>query len=293
MTRPINQKPFSRVHCSVLPNNLALLMWDMNKDFPLIQAVDHFYVQISEGGEWCTISEEITDCMFVDEEKRRKYLGAETYYRIVAVDTDGHEYASTPINYLDCMSARQWKLIRDVLRKEMLRFVTLEAGVKGYLLKRRQYGPKCTECNDYDLEESVNGQCESCYGTGYAGGYYNAIPYYIDNSLTESSKDVSGSMGVQDNRVRNVRSLACPQVQTYDMFVSACGNKRFVIRRVRELVNVNLVPVVYNITLMEIQPCDAAYDVPLEQCLDDIDESLDGKYTGGFSCESITSKDSW
>lgn len=294
MTKPTVHFPFEKVSIGMAPDGTTLIEWYMNECFPLLEKISHFYIEYSRGGEWCRVNEEdIQDCMYVDQDQYRCSLEVYVYYRVVAVDIDGNEYASKPVNALDCLSARQWRLIRDILRKEYLRMITLEAGIECYLLKRRQHGPKCPDCLDHDLDQVVNSQCETCYGTRFTGGYYNAIPYYIDNSLTESKKDVTINLGTIDNKTRQVRVIACPQVETYDLIVSACGNKRFVVRAVKSLAEVEFLPIVYSLTIMELSASAIQYKVPLEQLISDIHEDISDKHTGGWDQDSITCKETW
>jgi hypothetical protein len=294
MTKPTVQLPFEEVSVGVGPNGEALIEWSMNFCFPILEQICHFYIEFSHGGEWCRVNEEdIHDCMYLDQDYQRCGLGVAGYYRVVAVDAAGNEYASKPTSAGDCMSHRQYLLVRDILRKELLRLKTLEAGIACYLLKRRQHGPKCDTCLDHDLEQVVSSNCDVCYGTRFKGGYYNAIPFFIENSTTTSNKDVTVSLGTIDNKVRTVRAVAFPEVETYDLIVSVCGNKRFVVRQVKSVADVEFLPIVYNLTIMELPTSAVQFQVPLEQLLVDIHEDVSDKHTGGWDNDSITCKEVW
>jgi hypothetical protein len=258
---------FDRVSVTVTPSNHKLIQWYVNPHYQFNTVNVVFYVEYAWAvdGDWERINplNPTTDCMYVDMDSYRCSLADNLYYRVVADDTV-EEHTSKPAHTLGGLTNRNYRLMKDVLRKEYLRLKKY-INLKGYLLKRKRHGEICTDCTDYDTGDVVNSSCPNCYGTKYVGGYYDAVEYYVDLTGTLSEKDVQIPLGEIDNRNRSARAVAYPQVETYDLWVDADKNKRYVIRKVQSAVEFEGVPAVYTLEFRELQPTAIEFDVPLIQ----------------------------
>jgi len=290
MTQPRNILPFDEVYVSVAPDKSKLIQWVMNPIFNALDTITGFHIDFSRGGEWTRLTDApIEDmCLYIDDANYRCGLRADIYYRVVAIDASDNEYKSPATNLFQCWKdKKQWLIARAILRKEYLRLMTLPTGVEGVLLKKREHGPICTDCTDHDTGDVVSSCCPACFGTGFIGGYYNAIPYWLDLSGTASQEKKTNSFGVVNNKQRVARGVAFPLVSEYDVWVASKSNLRFIINKVESTGETLILPLVYRLSISELVQSDTTYKVPLEQAMEDIhtdtaaivDDALDESIT--------------
>lgn len=255
---------FDRVDAYMTPENQTIVEWRVNPRFEIIGVPLVFFVEFARtGGEWTRIAGPLRDvCAFIDTAQYRCGFDNDIYYRVVASDGTC-EYPSRPAHTMGEHSRRDLLLAREVLRKEYLRLRKF-AGTAGFLLKRREYGQRCTNCTDYDTGEVVSGStCTVCFGTGFVRGYYNALPAYIDFMGPTSTKDVKEPFGVEDNQTVACRGMAYPRLDTYDIWVHGSANRRFVIRQTQVVAEIRTVPVMYSLQMRMLPATDIAYQVPM------------------------------
>jgi hypothetical protein len=267
--KPARIFAFDRVYVTAAPNGTKVIEWRLNTCFPIPYGTPEFYIEFARSaGEWERLNEDepvVNSCVYVDPEKRRCGYDNNVYYRVVMV-VGGETYNSKPERTIGVWNKHDWLIARDVVRKEYLRLKRY-VGTFGYLLRKREHGVPCTDCQDFDTEETISANCGGCFGTGIIGGYYDAIPYYVDLSGTASQRDVQSPFGDVDNRRRSARAVAYPMVTTYDLWIDADKNKRYVIRQVEMSVEIKGRPLVYNFELRELPANAIEYQIPLEQDL--------------------------
>jgi hypothetical protein len=267
--KPARVFTFYRVEVYITPENGKIIQWWMDPRFEFDAPLDGFYIDWARTkGEWTRLNPDQpirNMCLYLDEDSYRCGMDNDVWYRVVAVDTSGREYASVPAHTMGEMNRHDWLIARDLLRKEYLRLKKY-AGTFGYLLTLRRHGAKCTQCFDFDLEEPIAGSnCTVCYGTGFVGGYYNAIGFYMDLSGVKTSGDVNEPFGYEDTRIRNARAVAYPWLGTYDIWVHGSANRRYVIRSAVTGTEIRSVPLIYFPVELRLLPVsDIAYQVPME-----------------------------
>ena len=85
-------------------------------------------------------------------------------------------------------------------------------GTTGFLLKRKISGEKCRRCIDFGTGESKDANCPVCYGMGWVGGYYKAIPCFYINvqpSGSTNKRDLEVQGLVADTQIAG-RAIADP-----------------------------------------------------------------------------------
>ena len=285
---------FREVTVSVLPNNYKVIEWVMDQCFRIDEPILAFYVEYARAaGEWCRLNADapvIDQCMYVDSDSYRCNLNNDVFYRVVAYD-GVREYTSKPACSLGVLNRHDWRIARDVVRKEYLRLKRY-VGAEGYLLKQRTYGPQCQECLEFDTLESGNSLCSNCFGTGVVGGYYTGLPFWVDISGYVKESDVELGRGVVDNRNITGRCVAYPRVDPYDVWVQAHTNKRYNVRKVQIAVNVRTKPLVYVLEMREIPASAREYGIPLVPDIAAASSSAaEAKATDGWrqgiSCQEI------
>lgn len=271
--KPARIFTFHRVEVYITPENGKIVQWWLDPRFEFKNPLVGFYIDWARTkGEWTRLNPDApiqNACLYLDEDPYRCGMENSVWYRVVAVDTMNVEYASAPAHTYGEMTERDWRLSREILRKEYLR-MRKYAGTFGYLLKLRTHGERCDECFDWDIEEPIAAStCEACFGTGYLKGYYNAIGFYMDLSGVRTGGDVNAPFGYEDVRIRNARAVAYPWIGTYDIWVHGSANKRYVIRSAVTGAEMRSIPLVYfPIELRLLPVSDIAYKVPMHQSLD-------------------------
>ena len=295
MSTPLITFPFDTVVVHVSPSRDKVIEWTMNKRFRIQYPIKGFHIDISFGGEWLRLSEELIvgTCFYVDSDRYRCGLRDDIYYRVIAVDEMDNEYKSKPTWIYECWkNKQQWLIARDIIRKEYLRLTRLPVGVSGRLFKARQSGPRCTECTDWDTGEVSGPGCSTCYGTGFKGGYYNAIPYYMDLSGTSSQETETATFGVVDNKQRIARAVSYPIVNVGDMWAVDKTNQRFLINKVASVGETLIIPIVYQLYIAELPQSADAYKVPDHQPMDTLYEDTSNITNSSFN-EGITTNITW
>jgi len=268
---------FSRVYVTVTPNDTRVIEWRLNPCFLFPGDILRFYVETApSGGEWTRLNPGDpveNSCVYVDAGKvpgtynknSCGSMGNQWFYRVVANDGTTDFY-SQPESMYGVLSRHDWLLAREVVRKEYLALRKFH-GTLGYLLKRREYGAVCTNpaCRDWDTEQPTISNCPLCFGTGFLRGYYDAIPFWVDFSAAETAKDVVQPFGTMDPTVRAGRCVAYPLLDTYDLWVDADKNLRFVIRKLKTAVELRGRCLVYVAEFNALPHGRTEYQVPLDQ----------------------------
>jgi hypothetical protein len=286
---------FTDVFVTTAPNKSNVIQWTLDVRFSLENAITGFHIDISRGGEWIRITTDLIDdmCVYVDEVHYFCALRADLYYRVVAIDADGNEYKSKPVHVNEGWKDRHQRLVaREIIRKEYLRLQKLPTGVEGKLLKPRQHGIPCHVCVDYDTQEVATPSCINCFGVGIEGGYYNAIPYWLDIGGTSSVEKATATFGLIDNKKRVARGVAYPLVNPGDVWVVKSNNKRFYIDSVQSVAETLFIPLIYQLNLSEIAQSNVAYKVPMEQEVEEFNKVPEVIIDNSFD-EDITKNETW
>lgn len=186
-----------------------------------------------------------------------------THYRVRLV-TPKATYWATPTSIYGNLSFHDWRLAKEIIRKQRLKF--RYSGSDGFLLKRKVYGDPCTECLNFQTGRPQDGQCPVCYGTGILGGYYDPIPcsyveFEEDQGFRARVDEQRGSVG---EMVATVRMLADPMLFEDDVWVDKDTDQRWLIRDIKSESDMRAVPMVYypvKIRLAEFS--DVIYRFPI------------------------------
>jgi hypothetical protein len=186
----IPDKVFDRVRVTHMTRGGSLIEWRIADRFLAEKKPPepfHFYVDYGRPGTdtWCPLNPDdpvINDCMFVDIEQRMFGKLVDHYYRVrlVLPGRNCEEHISSPRQANMGMDRGNFLNAREIIRKEhlYLRKAKGGPGVKGVLLKRKQFGQLCGQCLDHDTREVTDSSCPVCFGTRFLGGYYAGIEYW-------------------------------------------------------------------------------------------------------------------
>ena len=162
MAKPRVVFPFLWVDVIAAPGG-QLVEWRLNPEF-VFDGVPELYVEFAvAGGDWQRLNTTpiLNESAYVDQVQRRFNLNDDSSYRVVARVGEGtgyDEHASLPALVNGNWNWRDWRLARDIVRKEYLALQRF-TGTPGYLIKRRTVGIACPDCADFDLGAPTTSQC--------------------------------------------------------------------------------------------------------------------------------------
>jgi len=261
---------FDRVHVSYLIRGGTRVMWDLLPDFtdPLPHT---FTLQVGRSGnpsadDWEDVGLPSENTFYaVDGDQRVWGKTQYTHYR-VKLETPSGTYYSEPTDGIGILGRRDWRIAREIIRKEKLR--NRLASSEGVLLKRREHGPKCTQCVDLQTQEVKDPDCENCFGTGFQCGYFYPMGcVWADLSPKTRRKhlDDQGMRGVVADIVMSARMLMLPLIQEYDVWVNLKTDDRYYIHSIQHIAEIRGVPLIANVELRPAEYSDVIYSIEIPQ----------------------------
>lgn len=276
----MNPSPFLRVFVRYMIANGgagSMLVWQFTDDFddPLPHT---FQLQGAAGSPVSTspfmnIGLPVTNTyLLVDPGAiERRSIGGDIdfAYRIQLTTSKG-VYYSDVINFTGTLDFRNWRIARDIMRKEVLRFDRFTA-VPGWLLKKRRSGALCPRCADPILQSAADSRCPVCWGTNRNGGYYAAIRSFMDVEVSRDEEYVDPQAAVatiRNDMASNCRMLGDPMPDNEDVFVDMKGGRRFTLRNVVQASMIANYCIVATVEAHPIPPADIIYDFPVPETLE-------------------------
>jgi len=233
----------------------ALLAWDLHPMFRSTGPLT-FRVMVSRttAGAWETVTT-VTDQYIAEDPNWRLYGKAPRLYYRIRMTADGVNYDSEDKQMVGNLSDHDLPIYREIIRKETLRLQKY-AGMCGYLYKRKRWGTQCPTCLDYDTGEVKNAHCPDCFGTGFVAGYFDPLVYWVADSTQGVNRRTTTQpegQGVIEDRVRPVRALNCPWLDTGDVWIKYDSDQRYIVQRVKEI-NFRDIPFIFDPVELRLAP---------------------------------------
>ena len=157
-------------------------------------------------------------------------------------------------------AARRRLLRRKILREEYVLLKKL-AGIEFYLLKRRHFGTRCTNCYDPLTKEVTLSNCPICYGTSWVGGYHNAIPLLGRRAASQVAANMTQQTKSETNFTR-IQLLDFPRVDEEDILVEKYSDQRYLVKS-RYFTSLKTIPVHQTVAVSELERQAVEYSVPI------------------------------
>jgi hypothetical protein len=267
---PQCENVFDRVHVSYLIRGGTRIVWDLLDSFsdplPHTFTLQFGRTANSDADDWENVGIPFENTYYaVDGEQRAWGKTKNAHYRI-RLSTSRGTYYSLPVAGQGVLPGRDWRLAREIIRKERLR--ARYAAADGYLLKRRNYGPKCPECLEYQTGEVKDPDCPVCYGTGFQCGYFYPMACVWADLSPETSRkhvDDGGQRGTIQDIVVRARMLNLPQLESYDVWVNARTDDRYYIHTIQSVGDFRGISTIANVELRLAPFTDILYSIPIPQ----------------------------
>lgn len=246
--------PFRRLIPDRMTRGQTRIWWQMHPDFndpgPHIFQLQVGHTGLANATDWVNVGLPIEDAYYaVDDAQREGGMVITSHYRLTLTTARG-TYVSAPVNPVGFLPEKDWTLSREIIRKEQLRFA--QVGVEGTILKRLRYGAKCTKCRAAMTDESANGSCLECNGTGFKVGYHPPAPAHcFDLSPQEfdEQQDAQARGTVRENAIVTARVLAFPALQRYDVWINNFSDERWIIHQIKHVAVQRGVPLVSEVRM--------------------------------------------
>lgn len=197
-----------------------------------------------------------------DNDPRRPQKGVDYYYRVTLVDANGDEWPSPVVSSDNYWTARDWRLARQIVRRESM-LMRKRTGTYGWLLKRRYWGTPCGSCVDPVTGQVDQLYCDNCYGTRFEEGYHTPTGCWV---VIEQSQRTStlGQAGHDKQNLQAMRMLAYPPPEPGDIWVHAHTDQRY---RIGDQLQPSAIhrgiPLVLQVQAQELPTSDAVYAIPV------------------------------
>lgn len=267
---PSCEDAFDMVHVSYLIRGGTRVMWQLIPEFsdPLPWT---FQLQVGKSGDenaddWTDVGLPVENsCYSIDSEKRAYSKTQNTHYR-VKMTTPVAVYYSQPAAKSGILNVRDWRLAKEIVRKEKLRF--RYTSQDGYLLKRRTNGQDCTKCLDLQTNEVTDPYCQECWGTGKQCGYYYPMACIWADLSPRTRRlhiDDQARRGTVKDIVVTGRMLMLPLIDEQDVWVSRKTDDRYYIHSIQDVAEIRGVPLIANIEMRPAPFTDVIYEIPIPQ----------------------------
>lgn len=258
---------FSLLHVSYLIRGGTRVMWQLIPEF----SDPHpwtFQLQVGMTGnpdadDWINVGSPLSNACYAIDPERRVYGKTQyTHYR-VKLQTPNGVYYSKPTSKDGILNVRDWKLAREIVRKEQLR--SKFAAQEGYLLKHRTMGENCHRCLDLQTNEVTDPNCPECLGTGKQCGYFYPMAcIWADISpktrRIHIEEQIRGAVG---DVVLMARMLMLPLIDELDVWVSKKTDDRYYIHTIQNVSEFRGVPLIANVEFRLAAYSDSIYDVAI------------------------------
>lgn len=270
--------PFDRVVVSYLIRFGTTILWSLVPEFT--DPGPHSYqLQVGttanhDADDWQDVGLPVVDQFFAVDGEQRVFGNTNwAYYRLVLTTPLG-TYYSEPTNLLGTLAWRDWRIAREIVRKERLD-LRLSAQ-RGYLLKRRISGEKCPACLDQQTEEVTLPGCTVCYGTGYKCGYYYPMGC-VWAKLSPRTRRIELDGGAARGTVNDVvvtaeRMLLHELMNEDDVWVNRVTDDRYYIHRIQHVAEWRGVPLVGSVEMRPVPYTSVLYDIQVPDQLAALDD---------------------
>ena len=263
------EEVFERVHVMPRVAGGTRVEWSLFSDFT-DPAPHTFQLEVGATGsnlsdDWQAVGLPAEDAFFLVDDTQRVYGKTQwTHYRVKLTTSEG-VYYSQPQDTSGHLGRRDWRIAREVLRRELL-MLRKYTGRRGYLLKMRYTGTPCPRCLDYQTDEVRDQDCPVCLGTGKISGYYAPIPcvYAAVHPISgEDHLDPAQARGMVNDVHTKGRMLAVPQMLHRDVWIDRDSDSRWKIHRVENICEIRGVALVCEVDLRLIPFSDPLYQLAM------------------------------
>jgi len=256
--------PFESV--SIVPSYARgfAFMWEISGAFtdPL-----PWVFSIEEGrssvGDWTEITPPgglVNQLSYAETEKRLVNKQLVLFFRVKLITPNGEYYSTVRSPYGE-LERREYLIVREIMRKEILQAQEL-SGVLGQLWVRSTFGQECTSCRDPVTGSIRNDECDHCFGTGRDPGFHG--PYCVWLTFSPATRDkqmAQDGTGTREPYVYSVRMIGSPYAKDGDVVVDPRMDKRYHVDSVASATEIRRIPVIQTLVVREVPVSDYIHNL--------------------------------
>jgi hypothetical protein len=253
------QPYFSQVWASPSADGGVAVQWRLNPASGLSGSTFSFHVYRGpSGGEWerITTTPVVDDTLFVDRELPLHHeLDILDGWYMVSVIDGATERESDPVPITGKLSMSEWRIVREAMRTHS-RLSNQFSAIPGWLFRQRGSGERCP-CWDSELEDVTDTTCASCYGTGWLGGYHDALAFgmtQVARGEGHGRRTATTSEGSVEDRTLKMLCQAVPQPSSDDVWMHGVTGDKYTIESAAVKEAYRGVPLVLLATLDPVTP---------------------------------------
>ena len=182
------------------------------------------------------------------------------FYKIQVVDKDGNKTMSDETATMFIQNPDKWgTAIADITKMYLHNVVKNDTM---YLLKKKRFGTICS-CWD-DIRRIQLPDCPHCYGTKYAGGYFNPIPIEVNYSGPSTYNQLFEPFNIEGEQEsgKQLWTSNYPVIQAEDILVDKWNNRYIVTSVTPTMKDFFLIRQI--VTIQKKAKTNIVYDVPLD-----------------------------
>lgn len=186
----------------------------------------------------------------------------ETYYRII-LQFKGARYDSAVASTFGQVSRQEFATARYIINLE---YKDLQQRTPVFIFKQKVTAPDCPTCTDSTGQSIGISLCETCFGTGFDGGYWRpptASFMRVTNISPKMQNNSQEGVGAEDPVYFKIRTLAFPGLDADDMIVDPKSDRRFLVEQSDVAYLNGKVPTVTNASLVLLRRTDVRYKLPI------------------------------
>jgi len=245
----------------VYPSHIQV-QWNIEDKSSSLGTIEVLRSQSESGPYNVVASLDSTEYSYTDQEPNLLGLTRSYWYIIKAnsIFSDTEFVLSKPKTCEYELKGHRAKVARKARRDLKIQLERLN-GVPIVILKRRTFGPRCTECYNPITNDVMYSHCNTCYGTTYIGGYYD--PVYTFGKLDPVAVQESiGTSGPNQSAIIGLTIVEYPVVELNDIVIESKTNRRFkVMRKIQS--ESSRVLVHQDLQISELSRSGIEYEIPV------------------------------
>lgn len=265
-----------RARVRSLDTTVMEVTWET--DSSVVDVLDYtFQVFRSESGEgpFEPITQEFEDrYIFVDRRVPSSDIFRQLWYKIRV----RHKASNDTLDVGPLTREADPDLVAQYIRRSEQTLFTQAVGRMTWLLPRRTFGTRCTNCWDPQLGAKKRATCVSCFDTGFLRGFMNPIQVWVQIDPVAKAVQLQ-QMEKDAQQLTTARMTFYPVVKPGDVLIEV-ENKRWRVVGVQTSERLRAI-IKQELTLRLIQPTDIEYKFPLRltEALKDVQVSPGRMFT--------------
>lgn len=220
------------------------------------------YRSESADGGFEKINENLIHVTDYTDATAKQKLRTAYWYKVTAVHDGGFESPpSDPVTYRPTSLGRLGPVMKEIVRRH--KFILDNDGEYVHLLVRKTIGKRCASFDPRRQQAANHGQCPTCYGTSFEGGYI-LVPNVLMR-IARSQSNISWDIAGRDiQHTPRGWCLDSPMVHSNDIIVDFY-NRRFEVSGIAAYTPVAASVSRQEFSLIELEPSHIIYTFPVPE----------------------------